>query len=102
MKSKYSTVPKLRIDARYVPAEFRQLLDLHSEGSAILVSKAAADCWNVHFRFDARGGEEAPEIVVRELRKTEFTTCGLQAFLGVLNFADGLPNLRASLILEVL
>jgi|GEM_PF-1925585 len=73
----------------------------HRERSAVLVSEPAADCWDVHARFNTGRGEEVSEIVMSELRKAQSPASRLKTFLGVSDLHNRVFRHRLGFLLEL-
>ena len=94
------------------PAEFHQpylgervvlaqvTVNAHRQGAAVLVAQPPADGGNVHARLHAGSGEKMAEIVVSKLREFQFPASRMQAFFGVVDFADGIGRLWPSVCLQ--
>ena len=55
-------------------------ISLHRQRTAVAVSQPAADCRDIHARFDARGGKKMSEIMMRVVRKPKFAASCFQTF----------------------
>ena len=63
-------------------------INFHRQRAAILVTEPAGHCGNIHAGFNAPGGKQMAQIVMREARDIQYATRAIEGTLALLHPHD--------------